>query len=241
MMSIVTTGEKNGYYVDIFRSRKVEGGDKMHDYFYHNMGQTMNLTAADGSSLFLQPTEELAFAGAHIYAYSYLFDKKSAETSKDIKTTFTIQMPDEDNISMNMWMKGAPERKVFSALSPMTEGLSRIPDMPYAIKEQPTLTFVARQQGEAWNRPFVAVYEPSSVKEPGCISSVTFPEVESGVAGSHVGICIQQKEGRVDRIISSDDAGHLCKSGEMTVQAAYALWGNKQGDDCIFFWEEVHY
>ncbi len=25
------------------------------------------------------------------------------------------------------------------------------------------------------------------------------------------------------------------KSGEMTVQAAYALWGNKQGDDCIFF------
>ena len=121
--------------------------------------------------------------------------KKSAETSKDIKTMFTIQMPDEDNISMNMWMKGAPERKVFSALSPMTEGLSRIPDMPYAIKEQPTLTFVARQQGEAWNRPFVAVYEPSSVKEPGCISSVTFPEVESGVAGSHVGICIQQKEG----------------------------------------------
>ena len=59
-------------------------------------------------------------------------------------------------------------------MSPMTEGLSRIPDMPYAIKEQPTLTFVARQQGEAWNRPFVAVYEPSSVKEPGCISSVTF-------------------------------------------------------------------
>lgn len=66
MMSIVTTGEKNGYYVDIFRSRKVEGGDKMHDYFYHNMGQTMNLTAADGSSLFLQPTEELALQG-HIY------------------------------------------------------------------------------------------------------------------------------------------------------------------------------
>ena len=29
----------------------------------------------------------------------------------------------------------------------------------------------------------------------------------------------------MDRIISSDDAGHLCKSGEMTVQAAYALWG----------------
>ena len=36
---IVTTGASTGYYVDIFRSRKREGGDKMHDYFYHNLGQ----------------------------------------------------------------------------------------------------------------------------------------------------------------------------------------------------------
>lgn len=235
MMSIVTTGAKTGYYVDIFRSRKVEGGDKMHDYFYHNMGQQMNLAAADGTDLNLQPTEELAFAGAHIYAYSYIFDKKSAETSKDIKSTFTMQMPDRDNISMTLWMKGEKNRKVFSALSPMTEGLSRLPDMPYNIKEQPTLTYVARQEGEAWNSPFVAVYEPSSVNEPGYISSVTFPEVQSESDGSHVGICIQQKDGRTDRILSSDNAGHICKTGEMTTQATYALWGNKNGNDCTFF------
>ena len=67
-----------------------------------------------------------------------------------------------DDISMNLWMKGEPEREVFTALAPMTEGLSRTPHMPYNIKEQPTLTFVARQHGEAWNRPFVAVYEPST-------------------------------------------------------------------------------
>ena len=30
----------------------------------------MTLTAADGSELGLQPTQELAFAGAHLYAYS---------------------------------------------------------------------------------------------------------------------------------------------------------------------------
>ena len=38
----------------------------MHDYFYHNMGQVMNLTAVDGTDLNLQPTEELAFAGAKL-------------------------------------------------------------------------------------------------------------------------------------------------------------------------------
>lgn len=235
LMSIVTTSKTTGYYIDIFRSRKVDGGDKMHDYFYHNMGQRMTLATKDGADLNLQPTEELSFAGAHLYAYSYLFDKKSAETMKDIKTTFTIEMPDKDNISMNMWMKGNDDRKVFSALSPMTEGLSRIKDMPYNIKEQPTLTFVARQQGEAWNRPFVAIYEPSSVNEPGCISEVTFPDVQSKEKGSHIGIVVKQKDGRIDRIISSENPSHLCVSGEIKMKATYVLWGNKKSEDCILF------
>ena len=108
MMSIVTTGPDTGYYVDVFRSRKERGGDKMHDYFYHNLGQSMTLTAADGTDLNLQPTEELAFAGAHLYAYSYLYDKKMAATNKDVKATFTIDMKDKggDDIYMNLWMKG---------------------------------------------------------------------------------------------------------------------------------------
>jgi len=37
MMGIVTTAPETGYYVDVFRSRKEKGGDKMHDYFYHNL------------------------------------------------------------------------------------------------------------------------------------------------------------------------------------------------------------
>ena len=102
MMSIVSTGAETGYYGDVFRSRKEKGGDKMHDYFYHNLGQTLTLTAADGSDLNLQPTEELAFAGAHLYAYSYLYDKKVAATNKDVKATFTIDMKDKDGDDIYM-------------------------------------------------------------------------------------------------------------------------------------------
>lgn len=235
LMGIVTTGPETGYYVDIFRSRKAEGGDKMHDYFYHNLGQTLSLTGTDGADLNLQSTEELAFAGAHLYAYSYIYDKKVSETDKDVKATFTIAAEDGDDISMNLWMKGEPERKVFTALSPMTEGYSRTPGMPYDIKEQPTLTFVARQAGEAWDRPFVAVYEPSSVKEPGGISSVVFPEVECTEQGSHVGIRITQKNGRTDQILSSDHPTHLCVMGKMSASASYALWGsNRQSGNTLF-------
>lgn len=233
LTGIVAIGGTDGYYVDIFRSRKVEGGDKMHDYFYHNLGQEMSLTAADGTDLNLQPTEELAFAGAHLYAYSYLYDKRSAVTAQDARAAFTVRMPDGDDICMNLWMKGEQERELFSALSPATEGLSRTPGMPYDVGQQPTLTFVARQRGEAWNRPFVAVYEPSSQKEPGDILSVTFPRVKADRAGSHTGICVKLKEGRTDHILSSDHPEARCVLGRLKASATYALWSDRKQGECL--------
>lgn len=224
LTGIVSTSETAGYYVDIFRSRKAEGGDKMHDYFYHNLGQVLTLETADGTPLDLQPTEELAFAGAHLYAYSYIYDKVSARTDSNVKATFTIDMPDGDDIAMDLWMKGEQGRTVFSALSPMTEGYSRTPGMPYDIKEQPTLTFVARQEGEAWNRPFVAIYEPSSQREPSLIAGVDYPSVSGDVPGSHVGIRVSLKDGRTDHILSSDRPEHPCAMGELKAAATYAFW-----------------
>lgn len=233
MMSIVTTAPETGYYVDVFRSRKEKGGDKMHDYFYHNLGQTLTLTAADGTDLNLQPTEELAFAGAHLYAYSYLYDKKVAATGKDVKATFTIDMKDKggDDISMNLWMKGEPDREVFTALSPMTEGLSRTPGMPYNIKEQPTLTFVARQHGEAWNRPFVAVYEPSTRKEPSAIQAVSYFDAEEAALTDFAGICVKSKNGRTDHIFSLSDATQTATYQGMKVKADYAVISNRYAGD----------
>lgn len=74
--AIVKTSDKGGYYIDVFRSRKKEGGDKTHDYFYHNLGQEMKvIDAASGKALDMKPTEELAFAGGHLYAYSYIYKR----------------------------------------------------------------------------------------------------------------------------------------------------------------------
>lgn len=217
---IVNTSDTTGYYVDIFRSRKVEGGDKMHDYFYHNLGQEMTLEATDGESLGLQPTEELAFAGGHLYAYSYIYDKKSALTDKDVKADFIIRMPDKNDITMSMWMKGEKDREVFSALSPMTEGLSRAKGMPYSIADQPTLTFVARQHGEAWSRPFVAVYEPHSSDAPSHIASVTFP---GGEKNGKVAIKVELTDGSTDLIFSSDSAESITEIEGVKFSSAYSI------------------
>ena len=153
----------------------------------------------------------------------------------DVKATFTIGMKDGDDISMNMWMKGEKERDVFTCLAPYTEGLSRTPNMPYDLKEQPTLTFVARQHGEAWSKPFVAIYEPSSVNEPSNISNVTFPDVVSNDNSSDIGICVEQKDGRKDLIISSDNPNELSQLDKLSVKATYALYGSNNNEDIILF------
>lgn len=233
---IINTSDSTGYYVDIFRSKKVEGGDKMHDYFYHNMGQVMTLKAADGTNLNLQPTQELAFAGAHLYAYSYIYDKKSAKTDKNIKAEYTINMPDKNDITMNMWMKGETDREVFSALSPMTEGVSRIKDMPYDIKKQPTLTFVARQKGEAWTRPFVSIFEPVTKSSPSAISSVEYPSVKSeGGSGSNVAVKVNLKNGNCDLILSSDANSYLCSSEDAETKSTYSICRTKECSPVLVF------
>lgn len=231
---IVALDSISGYYVDIFRSKKLNGKDKTHDYFYHNLGQSMSINEASGNRLDLKPTQELAFAGANLYAYSYLYDKKSAKTEKDIHTVFTVNKPDGDAVFMNMWMKGENNREIFSALSPMTEGLSRTPNMPYDIKEQPTLTFVARQNGEAWNKPFVAVYEPSTTKEPSTIMSVAYPSVTSEGNGSNVAIRVNHQGDISDLIVSSDD-NYDVTADELSTSANYAVWRTADNKNRLIF------
>lgn len=210
--AIVKTSAKGGYYIDVFRSKKKEGGDKTHDYFYHNLGQEMKvMDAASGLSLDMKPTEELAFAGGHLYAYSYIYDKKSAEMQNSVKTQFITKILDDKvveamdgqrEITMTMWMKKDENRTIFQALSPVNLEYERMPNQPYKVDEQPVLTFVARQKGEAWSHPFVTVYEPSSDTEPGDIASVDFFEPEQKGA---VGILVKLKDGTTQRLVCLED------------------------------------
>ena len=210
--AIVKTSDKGGYYIDVFRSRKKEGGDKTHDYFYHNLGQEMKvMDAASGKAFDMKPTEELAFAGGHLYAYSYIYNKVSTEMTSSVKTQFVTRIEDEkvvaamDNqkeITMTMWMKADENRTIFQALSPENREYERMPNQPYKVIDQPVLTFVARQKGEAWNHPFVCVYEPSSDTEPGDIASVDyFTPSEPGA----VGIIVKLKDGTEQRIVCSEN------------------------------------
>lgn len=218
--AIVKTSENGGYYVDIFRSRKVEGGDKTHDYFYHNLGQTMSITHADEGALAMQPTDEMAFAGGHLYAYSYLYHQQGAEEAGDVKATFVTQTADS-SIVMNLWMKGDCNRKIMQALAPENREYERIPNQPYPIGSQPVLTFIARQRGEAWTHPFVVIFEPSTDREPSEIASVEYFKPQSADAAA-VGIIVKLKNGRTDYIFSSAEGSEMTYQN-MTVKGYYKV------------------
>ena len=188
---MVTSDPECGYYVDIFRSRRRDGKDETHDYFYHNIGQEFTLDKT------LEPTEELAFAGAHLYAYSYLWDKHSALTSDDVYGCFTMTDKEGAKSGMKMWMRGEEERRVFKALSPKIDALSRTP-MPYDVAGSPCQTYVARQYGEAWKRPFVAVFQPYADADSKSVASVEH------FGDGFVGIKVTLSDGDVNYIFSSD-------------------------------------
>lgn len=219
--ALVKTSGTGGYYVDIFRSRKIDGGDKMHDYFYHNLGQVMTLTEADGDSLTWQPTDQLAFAGGHLYAYSYIYNKVYTETPGDVCATFRTTLKDGSSIDMNMWMRGDSRRKLVKALSPVNMEYERMKDQPYDLDRQPVLTFIARQYGEAWTHPFVAIYEPTTTAEPGEIRRVSYFTPRSRDA-SAVGIRVERRNGDTDYIFSSVTGDEMRYKG-MTVKGGFGI------------------
>lgn len=186
----------DSYFIDIFRSRRRDGQDRFHDYFYHNLGTEMQMNIST------TPTDELAFAGGHLYAYSYIYNKECAPLDRNVETIYRIP----GGAQMHQWTKAMPATTVFRALSPSTEGLSRVAGMPYDIRNTPTLTFVLRRLGEAWTEPFVNVFEPTSTQKPAVIAEVSFPEVKilDRKTRSAVAIQVYKTDGTHDLFVITD-------------------------------------
>ena len=189
----------NDYFVDIFRSRRQDGKDKYHDYFYHNMGTEMTM------SIPTEPSSELAFAGGHLYAYSYLYNVQGAVSNQQSAISIRYSVP--NGTQMTQWSMTTPNTKYFRALAPSTEGLSRVPNMPYDIRNSPTLTYVARHYGEAWTTPFVHVFEPTADYKPSVIERVEFPAVTilDKKTTSAVAVLVIRKDGHQDLFVSTDN------------------------------------
>jgi hypothetical protein len=221
LLSIVSTGETTGYYVDIFRSKKQRSGDKFHDYYYHNLGQDLFIQEAKGQAIDLQPSDEMAFAGGHLFALDYMWDKKSAKTNNDYQAIWKMSFPDGNNVYMNLWMKGYEGREIFSIKAPSCKAFRSNNDFPYEVNKEPYLTIAARQYGEAWSRPFVSIFESTTEKEGKSIESIQSFDVNN-VSPDFVGLIVKSKSGRTDYIFSSAK-DEKATYNNMAANATYAI------------------
>ncbi|WP_372743962.1 six-hairpin glycosidase [Lutibacter sp.] len=233
LVSAIKTGETTGYYIDIFRSKKQRKGDKFHDYFYHNLGQSMEVMDASGKPLNLKPSEEMAFAGGYLYAFDYQWDKKSIKSNEDYQVQWKIDRPGgEEDVFMNLWMQGTEGREIFSLKSPPNKAFKKH-NLPYDVSMAPYLTLAARQHGEAWEHPFVSVFEPFTSTEGKSIEKIKGFEDENN-STEFVGIQINHKSGREDFIFSSKNE-EKAKYKSITTDASYALVGTEKNGDFVLF------
>lgn len=162
-LGIVRTTDSTGYYVDVFRSLS-ELEEQYHDYIYRNVGEDLQLHA-DGEEMVLTDAPDRFMANADAEwqlnrayrqpGWHFFRDvETSGQTAASVVATFGARLLAGENIGMQVFLPGSEGRSYTTASSPpSTEG-------PQAYRERLTPTLVVRQQGEAWERPFAAVYEP---------------------------------------------------------------------------------
>jgi len=160
VLGIVRAGGAGGYFVDIFRSRRRDGRDRYHDYIYHNLGQSLRFLDAAGQPLATTPSQRLSFADGDLIGYDYWRDRASLASRAPLRARFDLQTPGRRR-TMTAWLQGGAGREFFSVLAPPSTAWSA-GMLPRDVEQAPLPTLVIRQDGEAWTRPFTAVFEPGN-------------------------------------------------------------------------------
>ncbi len=180
-LALIRTSPTTGYYVDVFRS-KSRLPNEYHDYLYHNIGDKLTFENAD---LDFQKTPERYMANADapwqrnkVYRHPGWHFFEDVNTSKsytsDVKATFQTKKLSEGDIFMQLHIPGFENRTYTKVMAPTT---FESPE-PYDRLSTPTL--VIRNEGEAWDNPFVVVFEPFNENESATIKSVEKLE-ENGI------------------------------------------------------------
>jgi len=139
-------------------SRRRDGKDRYHDYLYHNLGQSLRFLDAGGTPLATRPSERLSFADGDLIGYDYWRDRTSLASMAPLRARFDLQLADQER-TMTAWLQGGAGREFFSVLAPPSTAWSA-GMLPRDVEQAPLPTLVIRQAGEAWLRPFTAVFEP---------------------------------------------------------------------------------
>lgn len=194
--SIVRTSATSGYYIDIFRSKSNAAND-YHDYLFHGLGDAMTIkkgsTALPLSSTSQRYKNDIGDDRKQPGWRWFSEAKTSAGTTEAVSVRFDIN---KDGKYLHVNMPEGASKEYSSVLSPPTK------EVRNGYDRKDTRVFAMRQHGEAWNKPFVAVYEPSGN------AASTVKSVENiTIDGRVVGLIVTSKVGSTeltDYVLSPD-------------------------------------
>jgi hypothetical protein len=206
-LSVIRTSDTTAYYFDMFRSKSL-GENKFHDYLYHNIGDALHLADLKEKELALTETDRYQNDigdVVHAPGWRYFEETKTTEPVSDaIKVRFDIKY---DNRYMHMFIPGDVSRAYTTALAPPTrEAING-----YVNKK--TQVLAIRQNGEAWDRPFVSVFEPS-LNPKSSIEAVEHLKSGTKIVGLKVVTRLGEKN-ITDYIISQDDSKAIYKNSKL--------------------------
>ena len=173
---LIRTGPKSGFYFDVFRSRASESADSFHDYLYHNIGQSLSVADASGAALPLSPSNLLTSQSGYLKGYNYFKNERSLDYTGDFHATFGADISHGPRRMMSFWMTGQKDRHVFAVDAPANHAVREF--LPAAFSDMPMPTVIVRQNGDAWRRPFIAIYEPYLESDGPMIQSIRSAKVE---------------------------------------------------------------
>ena len=164
-LSLIRTSETSGYYVDIFHS----DNEIKNEYLYHNLGNNVKIFDSKNASILMSPTTELSeHEDGYGPGYNRFKDKQtSGFYTGNIKTQFQLKVKEEDDIIMDMHIGGGKDREYFTAMAPKSY------TSPEAYKLLPVPVVVIRQNGNAWKRPFIIVFESYQGENNNSIQSMS--------------------------------------------------------------------
>ncbi len=200
LTAVIQSTSGKPYVLDIFRSENPGSESQKHEYFYHNLGQSLSFINEKNQQLALAASNQLNVEG-NLKAYNYFTDEQSFSSSDNVNALFKLETTANRSSVMKVWLKGDENRQYFSVNGPKSNALNKA-SVPEEVINAKVPALVVRKNGEAWNHPFVAVFNPYIEGNEKGIAEVTYSAVPENQAVQLITIT-HSNETTTDFIIAS--------------------------------------
>lgn len=212
-MAIVRTSPTSGYYVDIYRSSH----PKSNEYVYHNIGHQIDFLDSARKKINMAetafPMSKKPLDPPGFRAIEKI--QSTGEKSNNVIALFTIREKNKSDEFMQVLFAGENKRSFYQGMAPDTKTADP------AFRSIPTPTLIARQEGEANSKPFIAVYEPFSGATNYTVDRIEIEDKSDPASFS--ALKVMNKNGDQQLVFQSSNANKLRDKNNWTFKGHFGV------------------